>query len=295
MKKIIGSICSALWLFAPALCQASSLTLETSHLIVRDHAGSLTDERLRELTSHTQETLNRVITFWSVDSGIERFGKIRVVFDVPRIDRAGSFLSWRKESGELRHFLTVYVSEGLPQNLAHKLTAAVMPQEDSLVRNIMGLVTEVQVGNPMSFPMCGFSSDDWVLALLAAKSYIPLDKLGPKHESWGVREGRGGQLSIFDREKQHKAYAEAGSFGNYLFQVYRLNKLKQFQRLWHEKERPWQDAFGLSLKELEVNWIAALRANEIAREQTVSVVTKLIKKNPSAACAEAQAIVIDKR
>lgn len=295
MKKIINFICSAMWLIAPALCQASSLTLETSHLIVRDHAGGLTDERLRELTSHTQETLNRVITFWSVDSGIERFGKIRVVFDVPRIDRAGSFLSWRKENGELRHFLTVYVSEGLPQNLAHKLTAAVMPQEDSLVRNIMGLVTEVQVGNPMSFPMCGFSSDDWVLALLAVKSYIPLDRLGPEHESWGVREGRGGQLSIFDREKQHKAYAEAGSFGNYLFQVYGLNKLKQFQRLSHEKKRPWQDAFGLSLRELEVNWIAALRANEIAREQTVSVAKKLIKKNPSAACADAQAIVIDKR
>jgi hypothetical protein len=291
---IVFNMCMAV-LLTPALSAASDKILETSHLIVRDNTGNLSDERLRELADRTQETLNKVIAFWSVDSGIDRFGKIRVVFEVPRIDRSGSFLSWKRENGELRHLLTVFVSEGPQQNIAHKLTPAVLPQKDSLIRNVMGLITEVQVGNPISFPMCGFNSDDWVLALLAAKSKIPLNKLGPGHESWGVREGRGGQVSVFDRARQHKAYAEAGSFGIYLFQVYGLDRIKQFHRLSHEKERPWQDAFGHGLQELETNWIAALRANEKAREQDVSIVAKLMKKDPSAACAEAQAIATSKR
>src|SRR3972149_8083741 len=259
MRKALRIVTCAIGLLTPALPQASGLVLETSHLIVRDNTGNLSDEGLREFTGHVHETLDKVAAFWSVSSGIDRFGKIRVVFDVPRIDRYGSFLSWRRENGKPRHLLTVFVDEGSPQNIAHKLTPAVLPQADSLIRNVMGLITEVQVGNPLSFPMCGFSSDDWVLALLAANSYIPLKKLGPDHESWGVRKGRGGQISVFDRAKQHKAYAEAGSFGNYLFQVYGLDKIKQFHRLSHKNERPSQDAFGLSMEELEANWISALR------------------------------------
>jgi hypothetical protein len=291
---IVLSILMAV-LLTPALSTASDKTLETSHLIVRDNTGNLSDERLRALANHTQETLNKVVAFWSVGSGIERFGKIRVVFEVPRIDRYNSVLSWNKEDGKLRHVLSVFVSEGPPQNLAHKLTPAVLPQKDKLIRNMMGVLSEVQVGNPLSFPMCGFSSDDWVSALLVANSYIPIVKLGPDHESWGMREGRGGGFSVLDYAKQHKAYAEAGSFGIYLFQVYGLDKIKQFHRLSHEKERPWQDAFGRSLQELETNWIAALRANEKAREQNASIVAKLIERNPSTACAEAQKRVTGKQ
>lgn len=47
--------------------QASNLRLETSHLIISDNTGKLSDERLRELANHAQETLNKVLAFWSAD------------------------------------------------------------------------------------------------------------------------------------------------------------------------------------------------------------------------------------
>ena len=179
--------------------------------------------------------------------------------------------------------------------MAHKLTSAVFAQKDKLIRNLMGILTEAQVGNPLTFPMCGFDSDDWVLALLKTKSYIPLNELGPDHESWGMEDAGGGKLSIFDKARQHKAYAEAGSLGNYLFQTYGINKIKQFHRLSHEKDRPSQDVFGISMQELEANWLKALKAKEKTREQNVSIVSKLMEKNPGTACAEAQQLATSKR
>jgi hypothetical protein len=71
-------------LLIPDLSQPSDSTLETSHLIVSDTIGKLSNEQLKRLADHAQETLNRVLAFWSADPGIARFGKIRVVFDVPR-------------------------------------------------------------------------------------------------------------------------------------------------------------------------------------------------------------------
>jgi len=179
--------------------------------------------------------------------------------------------------------------------MAHKLTSAVFPQKDKLIRNMMGILTEAQVGNPLTFPMCGFNSDDWVLALLKTKSYIPLNEFGPDHESWGMTDAGGGKLSILDKSRQHKAYAETGSFGNYLFQTYGINKIKQFHRLSNEKERPSQDVFGFNMQELEANWLKALRADEKTREKNVSVVSRLIERNPGTACAEAQQLVTNKR
>ena len=172
--------------------------------------------------------------------------------------------------------------------MAHKLTSAVFPQKDKLIRNMMGILTEAQVGNPLTFPMCGFGSDEWVLALLKTKSYIPLNELGPDHESWGMKDAGGGKLSILDKAKQHKAYAETGSFGNYLFKTYGINKIKRLQRLSQEKDRPWQDVFGISLQELEANWLKHLRTNGETSEENVSIVLKLFERNPGTACSEAQ-------
>ena len=179
--------------------------------------------------------------------------------------------------------------------MAHKLTSAVFPQKDKLIRNMMGILTEAQVGNPLTFPMCGFGSDDWVLALLKMKSYIPLNELGPDHESWGMKDDGGGKLSILDKAKQHKAYAETGSFGNYLFQTYGINKIKQLHQLSHEKERPFQDVFGMNMQELEANWLKTLRQNGKTQEGNVATVSKLIENNLSAACAGAQQLVTSKR
>jgi hypothetical protein len=108
-------------------------------------------------------------------------------------------------------------------------------------------------------------------------------------------EDAGGRLSINDTAKQHKAYAEAGSFGNYLFQTYGINKIKRFQRLAYEKDRPWQDVFGIGMQELEANWLKALRANKKTKEENVLIVSKLIERNPSTACAGAQQHVTSKR
>lgn len=282
-------------LLTPALSQGSDKTLETSHLIVSDTTGNLSNEQLKRLADHAQETLNRILAFWSADPGIARFGKIRVVFDVPRRDVYSSVFYWDKKGDQRIRIVQVFGADGEPQMMAHKLASAVFPQKDKLIRNMMGILTEAQVGNPLTFPMCGFGSDEWVLALLETKLYIPLSELGPDHESWGMKDAGGGRLSIFDKAKQHKAYAETGSFGKYLFQTYGINKIKQFQRLSQDKDRPWQDVFGISMQELEANWLKTLRANGKTKEKNVSIVLKLFERNPGTACSEAQKLVTRKQ
>ena len=277
------------------LSQASSAVIETQHLIVSDATGKLSNDQLKSLADQAQVMLGRILAFWSADPGIDRFGKIRVVFDVPRRDVYSSVFYWENKDGKRIRIVRFFSSEGSPQMMAHKLTSAVFPQKDKLIRNMMGILTEAQVGNPLTFPMCGFGSDDWVLALLKTKSYIPLNELGPDHESWGMEDAGGGKLSIHDKAKQHKAYAETGSFGNFLFQTYGISKIKQFHRLSSEKERPSQDAFGINMQELEANWLKALRENEKTKEKNVSTVSKLFEKNPGTACVEAQKLVTSKR
>jgi hypothetical protein len=289
-RVIVVSILAAGLLIA-GLSQASNAIIETQHLIVSDATGKLSNDQLKSLADQAQAMLERILAFWSADSGIDRFGKIRVVFDVPRRDVYSSVFYWEKKDGERIRIVRVFSSEGSPQMMAHKLTSAVFPQKDKLIRNMMGILTEAQVGNPLTFPMCGFGSDEWVLALLETKSYIPINELGPDHESWGMKDAGGGKLSILDKAKQHKAYAETGSFGNYLFNIYGINKVKQLQRLSQEKHRPWQEVFGISLQELEANWLKHLRTNGKTREDNVSIVLKLFERNPGIACSEAQKLV----
>jgi len=293
-KVIVVSILVAGILIA-GLSQASSAKIETQHLIVSDATGKLSNDRLKSLADQAQAMLERILAFWSADSGIDRFGKIRVVFDEPRREVYSSVFYWDKKDGERIRIVRVFCSEGSPQMMAHKLTSAVFPQTDKLIRNMMGILTEAQVGNPLTFPMCGFSSDDWVLALLKTKAYLPLNKLGPDHESWGMKDAGGGKLSIHDKAKQHKAYAETGSFSNYMFLTYGINKIKQFHRLSLQKDRPWQDVFGVGMHELEENWLKTLKANEKSRDENISIVLKLFEKNSSTACAESQEFVTRKR
>jgi hypothetical protein len=262
---------------------------------VSDTTGKLSNEQLQRLADHAQETLNRILAFWSVDPGIGRFGKIRIILDRPRRDVYSSVFYWDKRGGQNIRIVRVFGTDAAPQMMAHKLTSAVLPQKDKLIRNMMGILTETQVGNPLTFPMSGFASDEWVLAFLRAKSYIPLNELGPDHESWGMTDAGGGNLSIRDKARQHKAYAETGSFGNYLFQTYGINKIKQFHRLSHDKDRPWQDVFGIGLPELEGNWLKTLRAHEKTSEEHVSILLKLFERNPGTACAEAQKLATEKR
>jgi len=275
-------------LLMPGSSQASGLTLETTDLVVSDATNKLSNEQLKRLTGQAQAVLEKVLVFWSADPGTNRFGKIRIVFDNPRRDVYSSVFYWDIKGGQRTRVVGVFGTDGKPQMMAHKLTSAVFPQKDKLIRNMMGILTEAQVGNPLTFPMCGFDSDDWVLALLKTKSYIPINELGPDHESWGMKDEGKGRLRIMDKAKQHKAYAETGSFGTYLFQIYGINKIKQFHRLSHEKDRPWQDVFRVGIKELEANWINALRVHEKTREGNVSILLKLLEGNQDTACPEAQ-------
>jgi hypothetical protein len=293
-KVIIVSIFVAGFWIA-GFSQQSSDIIETRHLIVSDATGKLSNDQLKSLADQAQAMLESILAFWSTDSGTDRFGKIHVIFDAPRRDVYSSVFYWEKKDGGRVRIVQVFRSEGAPQMMAHKLTSAVFPQKDKLIRNMMGILTESQVGNPLTFPMCGFCSDDWVLALLETKSYIPLNELGPDHESWGMKDDGGGKLSIFDKAKQHKAYAETGSFANYLFTTYGINKIKKLQRLSQEKDRPWQEAFGIGLQELEANWLKALRENGKSREENVAIVSKLFERNPDTACAEAQKIATSKQ
>lgn len=286
-KAIVVSILIVGVLIA-GFSHASGALVETRHLIVSDATGQLSSDQLKELADQAQRMVERILVFWAADAGIDRWEKIRVVFDVPRREIYSSVFYWEKEDGKHIRIVRVFKSEGSPQMMAHKLTSAVFPQRDKLIRNMMGILSEAQIGNPLTFPMCGFSSDEWVLALLATKSYIPLNQLGPDHESWGMKDAGGGKLSVLDKAKQHKAYAETGSFGDYLFKTYGINRIKRLQRLSQEKERPWQDVFGIGLQELETNWLKHLRTNGERGKGNGSIPLKLFERNPGAACSEAQ-------
>jgi hypothetical protein len=178
--------------------------------------------------------------------------------------------------------------------LAHKLTSAVFPQKDKLIRNMMGIVTEAQVGNPLTFPMCGLTSAAWVLALRETGGFIPLGELGPDHASWGMEDAGGGKLSVHDEERQHAAYAEAGSFATYVVETYGVGKLKQVQRRSQDAERPFKEVFGADLAELEARWLAWVKAGR-ASDEDVARAVKLLEKDPADACAEAQKLVTKKR
>ena len=283
---------AGLWLAGAT--EASRARIETRDLIVSDATGQWPEDRLNAMADQAQALLERILVFWSADSGKDRSGKIRVVFDAPRREVYSSAFYWGSEAGERIRIVRVFGSEESPQMMAHKLTSAVFPQKDKLIRNLMGILAETRVGNPWTFPMCGFDSDDWVLALLKMKAYIPLGELGPDHESWGMKDDGGGNLSILDKARQHKAYAEAGSFGDYLFTIYGVNKLKRLQRLSQSKDRPWQEVFGIGLQELEANWLKQLKTEEPTRKEHVSIALELLEKNPGMACSAAQKLSPEK-
>jgi hypothetical protein len=289
IRKLCAVSVLGAWLVLAGAAQAAGTVVETEHLLVSDATGNMPDARLRDLAGQAQAMLGRVLAFWSADSGVERFGKIRVIFDVPR--KGGNYSCvcyWQGRGPERVRSVRVFGFDKPLQMLAHKLTSAVFPQQDKLIRNMMGILAEEQLGNPLTFPRCGFGSDDWVLALLKARAYVPINELGPDHASWGMKDAGGGMLMVLDRPRQHRSYAEAGSFGRYLFQTYGLGRILRLQRLSHEIKRPWQDVFGLGLPELEANWLAALKAGAQAREAEISVVSRFLDADPVTACTQAQ-------
>lgn len=93
-KKRFLFLCLAVFLAIPSLSSASTLQIQTPCLIVTDGSGSYTDEQLGQLAKNAQETLDHILALWSADAGLDRFGKIRVVFDAPRNGNSSSVFYW---------------------------------------------------------------------------------------------------------------------------------------------------------------------------------------------------------
>jgi hypothetical protein len=265
----------------------AATTIEDKRLIIRDATGSMPQDKFGALARKLDATLAEVIKFWSADPRTEELGKIIVEFHNPLPRASSSVFMWRKENGRRVRVVRVYGGGDSPHQLAHKLTSALFPHPDKLIRNMMGEASEARFGNPLSFPSCGFDKDEWVLALLQAGSYIPLSKIGPNHRDWGM-EIVDHVPAVSDRVKQHASYAEAGSFGEFLITAYGTEKMKRFARLSRKEPRPWQEAFGTSLEQLETRWLAALRSKEGEKKERITTLAGLLRDNPRAACNSAQ-------
>jgi len=261
--------------------------VETERLIIRDVKGNIPPESFKRLVSQVDSTLTKVLHFWSTDPRIKQFGKIIVEFDHSDPKANYSFFFFRQEKGKKVRVVGVFGGDENPHHLAHKLTSAVFPNSDKLIRNMMGEASEIRFGNPLSFPMCGFDKDCWVIALSQAASYIPLAKIGSEHSDWGM-EIQNNLPKVKDRVKQHTSYLEAGSFGEFLINTYGIEKMKQFNSLSVNKPRPWKEVFGVALEQLEAKWLEGVRSRTQGKEETISTLLKLLKDNPNTACTSAQ-------
>jgi hypothetical protein len=266
---------------------AMGATIETDRLIIRDVSGDIPPESFKRLASKADLTLTKVLQFWSTEPRIKQFGKIIVEFNHSEPKANYSFFFFRQEKGQRVRVVGVFGGDEYPHELAHKLTSAVFPNPDKLIRNMMGEASEMRFGNPLSFPMCGLDKDCWVIALLQAGSYIPLTKIGPDHSDWGM-EIHNNLPKVKDRAKQHASYLEAGSFGEFLINTYGIEEMKQFNLLSGNKPRPWKEVFGIALEQLEAKWLEAVRSRSQEKEETISTLVKLLKDNPNTACTSAQ-------
>ena len=263
-------------------------TIETERLIIRDITGNIPPEKFEKLVSRVDSTLTEVLKFWSAEPKTKELGKIIVEFDHPLQKKvAASFFFYRKENGQDVRVVRVFGGNEYPHQLAHKLTSALFPNPDILIRNMMGEASEMRFGNPLSFPMCGFNKDEWVMALLQVGSYIPLAEMGPDQSDWG-KEIVDNVPKAKDRLKQHTCYLEAGSFGEFLIDTYGTEKMKQFYRLSRIKSRPWEEVFGTALEQLEAKWLEAIKLRSRDKMGNISTLIKLWGKNPNIACFSAQ-------
>jgi hypothetical protein len=266
-------------------------TVETPRLIAQNKAGILSQEKLELLVQEADKTLLEILKIWSIKPMILKFGKIRLEVTPPPVKNAsGALFYLSKESGHKVRTVRLYGVEGQPRGMAHKLTHAIFPHKDKLIRNMMGIYSEKLFGNPYSFPMCGFSSDTWSQVLLKLNSMVPLARLGPDHLDWGMKF-QGKKPIVIDQKRRHSAYAEAGSFGEYLIRTYGTNNVKKFYRMSRTIERPWKEAFELSLEELEAGWIRHLNSQLESNAKDVAPLQRLMKKNPNTACTKARELV----
>jgi len=286
-------------LLLAGLSHAAGASIETPHLIVSDATGKLPDGQLKALAEHAQATLERMLELWGCDAQTESLGKILLIYDEPLRGHCTSICSVGGQGGgraggpaggKPTRSVRVFGCAEAPLMVAHKLTNALMPQPDKLLRNMMGAISELRVGNPASFPACNQDVDDWVRSFVRSGTLLPLSQLGPDHESWGMRDAGGGRLMAFDRHRQQRAYAEAGSFARYLAAAYGLDGLKRLTRLSRMQTRPWREALGADLGELEARWLESVQAGGAGREEQAGRLVRVMNAGPGDPCARARQV-----
>jgi hypothetical protein len=268
------------------LCGAK---IQTEHLVVDDVQQQLSASELERFAADAEKAFVRAVGFWSVS---EVRGKIILELHKEHKDHAFSVFQMESTKEGKRSVVRVYGVKN-PQEMVHKLTHALFPTEDKLIRNMMGIPTEIRFGNPRSFPMCGYDPDAWVTAIRRTGSYIPLDGLGEAHEDWGM-SFQGKTPVVSDRKKQHASYAEAGSFGNFLLNRFGVGKVKAFVRASREETRPWKKVFSLDIRELEAEWLKSLDTLGKAPADQVGFLTSLWRQNPKTACTRAEEAAVKK-
>jgi hypothetical protein len=271
--------------FFPMKGIAIGQIVESRHFIVQDMTGSLSASRVNAMANAAEGALKQILDFWSADPRINDFGKIRLELDKPRAGIYGSVFVWGKVEGRRTRIVKVFGIEESPQMMFHKIAHAVFPNEDKLIRNMMGIPMEVKFGNLQTFPMCGHSNDGWVLAYRRVNSYIPLEELGPNHEQWGMST-KGGLPVVVNQARQHITYAESGSLGMYLLNTYGVEKVKTFNRLSHQRGRSWEEVFGLSLQDLEKKWIQFLESHQKEEEEKIASLVQLLRRDPEGVCPQ---------
>ena len=285
----VRTLLLALALLAAGVPSARAAVVETAHLVVGDATGRLSPAQLEERAGQVQVLLDKLLAFWDADSRVDRFGKILVTYCDPGGDSEYAIFRWVKEGDRKVREVRVVSAGNEPQMLAHKLTCALYPSRDKLIRNMMGEISEMRLGNPLTFPHCGLCADAWVLALLRLGRFVPLRELGPEHASWGMGTSMNGVPFTRDQDRHHRTYAEAGSFGNFLFTMYGREKLKELCRLTSDSARPWEATYGIGLDALEAQWLEALRREEARLEPEIVLAAQLYQRDPAKACGEAQA------
>jgi hypothetical protein len=269
--------------------------IETTHLTVHDLTNTLSSQELKAQAAQLEELLSSIIAFWDISDTEWGQGKIDVDLDEPAPGMPYFTVFEMQKKGKIQvRLIHVVGFKEKPMELAHKMIHALFPQEDKLIRNMMGIPVEMRFGNPLSFPLCGFSVHAWVLAQRRAGRFIHIKDLGTEHEDWGMAF-KDGLPVVNDPALQHLSYAIAGSFGDYLLQIYGPKALKLFYKLSLAKPRPWEDSFGKTADALETEWLAWITGQEKALEKDVQYLEGLIKADPAKARFKAEKQAEDRK
>lgn len=264
-------------LLTAAAVHGAEPALERDGLRVFDESrGDLDRERHAALAQLGERALAQLLTFWQLDAVSAVRGTIELRLRPAWDGYYGAQFQFATGAAGRVRTVFVFGVRRAPQELAHKLTHALFPSPDKLVRNMMGIPGEMRFGNMDSFPMCGLHPDDWVLALRDAGAYRPLRELTPENEPWGQTMGRDGLLVMTDERRQHISYAQAGSFGAFLLNSHGPAAMKRFYRITNQtRQRPWNEVYGRGLEDLERDWLAALEAARPARVAGVAEAFRL--------------------